>query len=240
MTARPTILLTRPHEKGAALARVLEDAGWRALLWPLTAVETIAAPPDLSRAQAVLFTSAAAAERTGPAGIPAFCVGATTAAAARRAGFADVRDAAGDAAALAALICASLDPQAGPLVLARGADTAFDLAGALGAAGFSVTERVLYAAAPTGPAPARIAEALQCGAVDCALFYSPRAASLFAGRAAPWREGLSRAVAVAISRAVAAPLSQCGFGAVRVASAPTGAAMREQAESLRVELRAKG
>ncbi|SEA46953.1 uroporphyrinogen-III synthase [Rubrimonas cliftonensis] len=224
----PSILITRPGPAAARLAEALSAEGWRPLLWPLHQIVDEGPPPDLSGCQAAFFTSANALRRAtaGPGAPPAFCVGAATAAAARRAGFADVRSAEGDAAALARLAARALDPGAGALAFFRGRDVAADLAGALRAAGFAMREQVVYAAAQAGPPPPEVEAALRGGALSAACFYSPRAAARFAAFAGAWRAGLGCAAAVAISAAAAAPLADAGFGRVIVAERPDGAAMR--------------
>jgi uroporphyrinogen-III synthase len=232
----PGVLITRPEPQARALATALAAEGWWPILWPLMTVAPLATP-DLGGAQAVLLTSANAARLTPAAPIPALCVGAATARAAREAGFADVRSADGDAAALAALARATLDPSAGPLAFVRGETVAGDLAGALRAAGFDVTEHVAYAARPALAAPAAVATALDRGAVAAALFYSPRTAEIFADLCSGWRDALARTTAVAISDAAAAPLAALGFAAVRVAARPDDAAMRDALAATRPKKR---
>lgn len=224
----PSILITRPGTAAARLAEALAAEGWRPLLWPMHEIVDEGPPPDLSGCQAALFTSANALRRAtaGPGAPPAFCVGAATAAAARRAGFAEVRSAEGDAAALARLAARALDPAAGALAFLRGRDLAADLAGALRAKGFAVREQVVYAAAEAGPPPPHVEAALRDGSLGAACFYSPRAAARFAALAGPWRASLGGAAAAAISSAAAAPLAEAGFGRVIVAERPDGPAMR--------------
>jgi uroporphyrinogen-III synthase len=225
VTDGPGVLITRPEPQGRALAAALAVEGWRPILWPLMTVEGLVAP-DLLGAQAVLLTSANAARLTPPAAIPALCVGAATARAAREAGFDDVRSADGDAAALAALARAMLDPSAGPVAFPHGETVAGDLADRLRAAGFVVVEQTVYLTVPARAAPPDVAEALRRGEAAAALFYSPRTARIFADLSADWREGLARTTAVAISAAAAGPLGGLGFAAVRVADRPDDAAMR--------------
>jgi uroporphyrinogen-III synthase len=221
----PAVLLTRSAEDAAPMAARLAAEGWRPLVWPVLEIRPTGARVDLTGAQAVLFTSRRAVAATAAAAIPALCVGAATAAAAQAAGFAPARAADGDAAALAALVAATLDPADGPLVFPRGETVAGDLAGALRARGFAVAETVVYAAAPAAAAPPDLAAALGAGAVRAATFWSPRGAAAFAALAAPWRAGLAATEAVAISAAAAGPLAGLGFAAVAVAARPDAAAM---------------
>jgi uroporphyrinogen-III synthase len=219
----PAVLITRPEAQSRALAAELAAEGWRPLVWPLLTIAPLGRP-DFAGAQAALFTSANAARLAEGAPIPALCVGAATARAAR--GFAETVVAEGDAAALAALARARLDPAAGPLVFARGADVSADLAGALRAAGFAVREQVVYEARPADAAPPEVAGALAGGGLAAALFYSARTAEAFARLAGPWRAALGGAAAVAISAAAAAPLGGAGFARVLTAARPDDAAMR--------------
>ena len=227
----PLALVTRPAARAGALVARLEARGWRTLRWPLLEIVDLAPPAIPDGAQAVLATSASALRRATGDARPMLCVGDATADAARAAGFADVRSAGGDSAALAGLARASLDPHAGPLVFLRGETVAGDLAGALRAAGFTVLERVVYAARDAGPPPAPVAAALAAGAVALAAFYSPRSAATFARHAPAFAAGLRATTAVAISDAAAAPLAGLGFGRLRVAAAPDGAAMLQAVDA---------
>lgn len=221
----PAILLTRPQAEAEKLARDLAAQGWRPMLWPLIEIVTLECASVPSGAQAVIFSSANAVRRVAPAPVVALCVGEATAEAARAAGFADVRSADGDAAALIALARGSLRAKEGPVLIARGENVAADIAGALVEEGFAVREAVVYAARPTRSAPPDIAAALAAGAVNVATFYSARTARIFAGFAAPWRSGLAACGAVAISARAAAELTPLGFGRIVTAERPDGAAM---------------
>lgn len=232
----PTILVTRPEAESATLAARLAASGWRPLVWPALTVRPTGAAPDYAGAQAAVLTSANAA-RHAPAGpVPAYCVGDATAAAARAAGFPEAISAAGDAAALMALLDARLRPEDGPVAVLRGETVAADVAAALRARGFETRETVVYAAAPSDHPPGAVARALAAGELRAAAFYSPRTAAAFADWARRARPPLARATAIAISAAAAAPLDGLGFGAVEVAAAPDGAAMLGAVDSLRAAL----
>ncbi len=240
----PAVLVTRPAADAGPLCARLAAAGWRPLPWPLLEIEAGVGPLPVAGAQALLLTSAnaarAAAGRLGAAPPPALCVGAATARAARAAGLAaECPPGPGDGAALAAWAARRLDPAAGPVLFLRGEAVAGDPAGALRAAGFAVREAVAYAARPATAAPDAVAAALEAGAVDAALFYSPRAAETFAGLADAWRAGLAGTVAVAISAAAARPLARCGFARVTAAGRPDGAAVEAALAALRGEAAAR-
>src|ERR1700755_2220735 len=103
------ILITRPAEDGAEIAQRLAAMGHEALLAPMLTVEFHGgAPLVLEDVQAIVPTSAngvrALAARTSRRDLPLFAVGPQTAAAADQAGFIRVRNAEGDAVALAARV----------------------------------------------------------------------------------------------------------------------------------------
>jgi uroporphyrinogen-III synthase len=172
------IAITRAMPDAESTARLVRDRGATPIVAPLLRIAKCAYDSNVDGAQALLFTSAAGVRAFAPASragaIPAFCVGDATALAARAAGFADVRSADGDAAALAHLALTSLKPAGGPLIHIRGAHVAGDVAGPLQAAGFRVESRIAYTAAPVDALPAAYAET-----VDIILFYSARAALAF-------------------------------------------------------------
>lgn len=203
--------MTRPEPGAADTARRVAALGWRPVLAPALVLAARPAEPPLPKAQALLLTSRAAARAvsSAPPSMPVLAVGEATAAEARAHGFVNVTAAEGDAAALAALAAARLDPAAGPLVLAVGAGYGAELAAALRRHGFRVLRRVVYAAEPAAdlPEPARVALAAE--AVVAALFFSPRSAGCAIAllRAAGLAGTLGRAEALAISPRVAAVLA---------------------------------
>lgn len=130
------VLVTRPEPGAAATAARLAAMGFAPLVLPLTGI-VATPPPGAGPCEAVVATSANAL-RHAPASLVAalrdrrlYAVGAATAEAARRAGFADIAVAAGTAVDLAGLIGAELAPGARLLHLAgreRTAGFAEDLA----------------------------------------------------------------------------------------------------------------
>lgn len=215
------VLVTRPEPGAAETASRLAALGFTPVLAPaLLLTPRPLAPP--AHAQALLLTSRAAARALTPWPIPVLAVGAATAEAARAAGFADVRAAGGDAAALAELCAATLRPAEGPLLLAVGAAYSLDLTALLRARGFRVIRRVVYAAreAPSLPEAAR--DAIAAGQVSHAMFFSPRSAAcsvaLLAG--AGLGAALQGIEALAISPRVAAALETVRWRRIRVARRP--------------------
>ena len=210
MSLRIAITRALPDaEESAARIRAL---GGEAIIAPLLTIIPMAYDTNVEDAQALIFTSIA--------GVRAFpdarrmhakrvlTVGDASAHAAREAGFTDVRSADGDAAALAAMAIATLDPKAGPLIHIRGTHVAGDVAGQLEAAGFKVDRRIAYTAAQAPVLP----EALKAP-LDVVLFYSARAAEAFhslggqsAGRAAACLSpGVAEAAGPGWARVIVAP-----------------------------------
>jgi uroporphyrinogen-III synthase len=224
------ILVTRPAEDGAQIARLLADMGHEAILAPLLTVRIFDGPRlTLEGIQAVLATSAngvrALAARSDARDVPLFAVGPQTAEAAARAGFIRIRNASGDAAALADAVPGWADPKAGPLIHAAGAESSGKLAEALAAKGFQVLRETLYRVDAAAHLPDTAAQALRESSVQAALFFSPRSAGIFAERTR--QAGLSTAgmLAVCISAKTADALHGLTFSQIKVAAAPNQAAL---------------
>jgi uroporphyrinogen-III synthase len=224
------ILVTRPAEDGAEIARRLAELGHEALLAPLLTVAIHdGAPLDLAGVQAVLATSAngvrALARRTTARDFPIFAVGPQTAQAAAEAGFIRIRNADGDAAALADAVPGWADPSAGALLHVVGQEGSGWLAETLTARGFTVRREVLYRVDAAAQLPPAAADALMQGTVQAAMFFSPRSARVFA--ACMTAAGLSTEslIAFCISAATADALEDLPFADRRVAAAPNQAAL---------------
>ncbi len=193
------------------------------MLAPLIEIVPLPAPLDLAGAQGLIFTSANGvdqfAARTDDRSLPAFCVGAMTAAAARRAGFA-ARSADGDVAALAALVAAAFRPGAGHFLHLRGRHAAGALTERLAALGVPARAAEIYDQVPL-PLPDEARDLLARGRAEVLALFSPRTAALFAAeaRAAGW--DLAPVTAVALSAAADAALDAPEPGARRIAPAPT-------------------
>jgi uroporphyrinogen-III synthase len=225
--AEPRILLvTRPRAQAEAFAAALEarlPGRFRPVVAPLIAIAPVAATLDLAGLQGLIFTSANGVERfvalSPERGLPAFCVGAMTAAAARAAGFA-VHSADGDVAALAALVAGAARPGAGAFLHLRGRHAAGDLVGRLAAAGVPTRAAEIYDQAPA-PMPAEAQALLARGAVAAVALFSPRTAGHFAAaaRAAAW--DLGGVTAISLSAAADAGLAGLGLGRRLVAPEPT-------------------
>jgi len=224
------ILVTRPAEDGAEIARLLTDMGHEALLAPLLTIRIFDRPKlTLEGVQAVLATSAngvrALAARSDVRDVSLFAVGPQTAEAATRAGFIRVRNSVGDAAALADAVCGWADPKVGILLHAAGAESGGGLAEGLAAKGFAVRREILYRVEAAARLPDAAIRALEEGSVQAALFFSPRSAEIFADRVA--QAGLSTAglLAVCISAKTATALQPLPFLGIKIAAAPNQAAV---------------
>ncbi|HYM03404.1 MAG TPA: uroporphyrinogen-III synthase [Stellaceae bacterium] len=225
-------LVTRPRDDAASLARALAERGIEAVIEPMLTIAPVAEgarqlAEQLAGVQALLFTSANGVRAFAAASVrrelPVFAVGDASAAAARLADFRSVASAGGDVADLAQLVAARLAPQNGALIHAAGTETAGDLAGALGTAGFTVRRVRLYDAVPVPAlAPDTIA-ALRRGEIGLACFFSPRTAITFARLAAAGNvvDACRGIIAFALSAAVAAALAELPWKSLRIAAAPT-------------------
>lgn len=227
------IIITRPELDAAETARRVTELGHEAVIAPLMTVHMTPGPPlDFAGVQALLLTSAngarALADRMGGhiPDLSVLCVGDATARAAQAAGLANVESAGGDVDDLARLAAARLRPEDGDLLHVAGTKVAGDLAGALGADGFTCRREVLYEARAAESLPEAAQDAIiRCGADDAAcavMLYSPRTAALFRGLAgdAGLDDALGRVTALCLSANVAARAGR-SWGAVRVAPEPT-------------------
>ena len=223
------LLVTRPQPQGDALARRLRALGHEVLTAPLLEIEFLPDPPDMDGVAALLFTSTngvaafsrSVAVRGAVAELPVLTVGGATAEAAQEAGFRAVESAEGDAQDLLALAKARAAGITGGLLHVSGADQAFDLTGALRAAGIDAKRHVAYRAAAAERLPQPVRTSLMKGDMDGVLFFSPRTADSFASLCA--REGLSErcrtltafCLSPAVAEAAALP-----WRTVRIAARP--------------------
>ncbi len=188
---------------------------------PLLAVRNGSVAPGLP-ADAVLVTSRNALPALlAYRGTRLLAVGSATAARAREAGFADVLNADGDAAHLAALASQTV-PTGARLLVAHGRGQGGALIGELRQRGFRVRPRVAYATTPVRQLPEAAAAALSAGSVHAALFLSADTARTFV-RLLPAlaRPLLAEVDALAIGQAAADALSPLPWHRVRVSLRPT-------------------
>lgn len=212
------MLILRPEPGGSATAARARARGLTPVLTPLFEMRAVPwEAPEPGRHDAILFTSAHAPRLAGEGlarllALPAYAVGEASAAAARSAGFADVRAGPADGAAL-------LD-----LAASEGVRHALHLCGRdhipLRHRAIGVERRIVYAAEPVDT-PLEVPP----GAV--VLLHSPRAAARFAGRV-PDRSGIR----VAAISAAAAEAAGHGWAAKAVAHHPSDEALLEVASAL--------
>jgi uroporphyrinogen-III synthase len=226
MAERRNLLLTRPQAQAQAFAAVLEarlPGRFRPVVAPLIAIAPVPSELDLGGLQGLIFTSANGvgqfAARSPERGLPAFCVGEMTAAAARAAGFA-ARSADGDVVALAALVAREAVPGAGGFLHLRGRHAAGDLVGRLAAAGLEARAAEIYDQTPC-PLPEAARSLLAEGRAEVLAFFSPRTARLFAAEARQAGWNLEAATSVSLSLAADAALADLAIGERVVTRAPT-------------------
>lgn len=239
-----TALVTRPREDSEGVAAELAERGLKVMVEPLLTIEAVDAEMDTGGVQGVLATSAngirALAKAWDRRDVPVWAVGDASARVARQLGYTIVESAGGDVDGLAALVAERCDPRAGALLHAAGSVTAGDLAGRLGQSGFAVRRVVLYRAQSAGVLSESLREALADGRVDVALFFSPRTAATFATlvTAAGLGQATARITAYSLSAAVAEKLAALPWAAVRVAAAPTQAALLAAVDDDRADAQA--
>jgi uroporphyrinogen-III synthase len=224
------VLVTRPEDDAARTAQALAARGHTVLVAPLMRVETIERAFGGPFAAVLLTSANAALTQRGRAALthlPAFAVGARTAAAAREAGFAQVESADGALADLVRLVRARRP--GGRLLYLAGEDRAGDLAADLAVHGIAVETAVVYRAVPVDALPADAVRALTGRRIDAVLHYSRRSALTFLHLAT--QAGLLNAILnlahYCLSQDVAAVLRESGAGQVSVAAVPTEAALFE-------------
>jgi uroporphyrinogen-III synthase len=203
------VWVTRARPGADRTARAVADLGHDPIVAPVLEVHDlpVALPPP---SDMLAFTSANAvaawARLTSGRSSPVFAVGDATATAAREAGFADVRSAAGDGAALADLIAKTAPAT---VLWPRAAEIAFDLEAALSGR-VPVRSLPVYETRPTSPPPRPD--------FDAVLIQSPRAARRVA-EILPAEAARGR-LALAVSPAAARPLGALPFKTIRVADRP--------------------
>jgi uroporphyrinogen-III synthase len=226
------VLVTRPHPDDEATAASLRARGFEVLLAPMLRFEPVAFHDDEdARYGAVIVTSANALRGIAPhlAGsgllkLPLFAVGEHTASAARSAGFSHVMAANGDAGGLRDLVAASVKTKelkkASTLLYLAGADLARDLAGELGARGFSVVTHTTYRMSPVASLPREVCEAFAANRIEAVLHYSRRSVRAFldAARAAGVEISALAIPQCCISDGVASVVRDAGAMQVMVAA----------------------
>lgn len=217
-----------PDFTGVQAILITSANGVRALVhWMHRPASPLArSAPKGEVAEAIAAQPRGSEGRRGLLNIPVFAVGPQTTAEARDAGFADVRNADGNARDLARRTAQWTSPERGALLHVCSDEAPGTLVGLLDAAGFSVRRAPLYHIEAASRLPQAAADALAAADLDGAMFFSPRSAAVF-------RDGLARIDAalaaplraLCISAETAAALAPLTFAAVRVAARPNQDAM---------------
>ena len=227
------VLVTRPRPGAEATARRLEAMGLEPLVAPLSETvplpppETLPADPD-----AVAVTSANALRHASPQllegllTLPCFAVGEATAAAARKAGFADVATGSGDAAGLASHVAAALKPDAKLLYLC-GRVRLSDFEGLMAEAGIAVLPLETYDSRPVEDASAHLLRTAGGSAIDAVLLHSATAAAAMADLLAlPALRNLFESTRFyALSPRIATTLGDAGGRQVSISEEPNESAL---------------
>jgi len=220
------VLVTRPQPDDEATALSLRARGFEVLLAPMLRFEPVAFRDDGEAGYgAVVVTSANALRGLAPnlgnsrlLKLPLFAVGEHTAAAARDAGFANVIAAGGDAVALRECVLAGVKrktlKKTSPLLYLAGTDLARDLAGELGARGFTVVTQTTYRMVPVSSLPRETCDAFAANRVEISALSLPQCC-ISAGVAAVVRDAGAGQVVVAAS-----PDENALFGALDRALRP--------------------
>lgn len=223
------LVVTRPQPDADRQAAALRALGHEVTVEPLLHVEFIAADIALDRVQALVVSSRNALRAISETGLladavklPLFAVGGATADLARELGFANTTEGSGSGAALAAVVAAGCDPQAGPILHLAGEQLAADVAGDLEALGFAARVERVYRTVPTEELSAGLRDAIAGRQVDGVLLMSPATARAWASVviAGGCMDAAASLHYFCLSEAVAAPLGTLGAGAVHVAALP--------------------
>lgn len=227
------VLVTRAEADAERTAAALARLGHAAVIAPVTMLRRTGATLPAGRCDAVAATShhAFKADDGVERRLPVFAVGARTAAAARAAGFRDVRVGTGDASDLADLLRLTL-PRPARLLYLAGRDRKPALETALTAAGYEVAVSEVYAAEPADRWPEAAVTALRSGAVESALHYSRRSVDLALALAAcdQLDDAFLLLRHLCLSADAAAPLIERRASAVSVAERPDEEALLDLLE----------
>jgi uroporphyrinogen-III synthase len=181
------VLLTRSMDLAKRTAVRLGELGHEAEILPLAEIRPVGNPIPSGPFDGLVFTSGLGARLFGKRiaekdaeerllHLPAWCVGAATAQAARESGFMNVFEGPGDARSLAGDLTADL-PGASRLLYPCARDIAFDLPTAL--APIAAEQVVIYEAALADPGKSALERALNRCKGGAALMYSERSAAHF-------------------------------------------------------------
>ena len=218
---------TRPEPDATKMAERLCELGHQVLVQPMTRINFLAEPADLTVPAAIVVTSrnAVRALNRWPAArawrdVTVYAVGGATAASARDSGFVDVNIGAGDVTALADMVRGGLDRAAGPILYPTARDRSADLVGMPD--GYTVLTVEAYRGVAATRLDNAVVAAAKVGALDGVVFLSRRTAAIFVNlvNAAGVAGGLRGTRFFALSAAVAEPLADLKPAKILVAARP--------------------
>lgn len=218
------LIVTRAEPGAGETVGRLKQLGLRPVLAPMLSLEPCEHEvlPDLSDISGLVFTSANGvrvfADRASERGLPAWCVGPATAAAARMAGFEQVHESAGNALDLAKFIAANTRPEARPLLHVANRAAAGTLKSELEQAGFRVIFAPLYEMRPADTLPSQVEQIVANEQTAIVLIHSRKGASAFSNLVPP--DTGSALVAIAISEVASEPLRARSLQSIHIAESP--------------------
>jgi uroporphyrinogen-III synthase len=225
------VLVTRPRAAAERTAARLAERGYTPIVAPVLSIARTGEPAPTGPFDAIIATSANAVAALAALdeqarGRPVFAVGERTALAARDAGLPDVRVGRNDGAALATMIEGAL-PRETRLLHIAGRDRKTEPQASLREAGYEVVVWTAYAAVPVERLPDEACLALKQGAIDAALHYSRRSATILLqlARHAEVLEPFLDLRHACLSEDVAEPLRDAGARRVTAAKAPNEEAL---------------
>lgn len=223
------ILVTRAEPGASATMAHLERQGLNALAAPMLSLQPRPQTPlpDDRKIAGLVFTSANGvrvyADRRHDRSLTSWCVGPATAEAARTAGFADIRESAGNAVDLANYIAAQIGPVDAPLLHVANEAATGTLQQTLTALGYDVLFAPIYAMRPADRLPNSVKHLVAHGGPAIVLIHSAKGATAFdhlidAATLQHWH-------LVAISESACAPLATRAANATYIADAPNEAGL---------------
>ncbi len=236
--SEPAVIITRAQPGAAATAARVSHLGLRAIESPALHLRLTDPVPDLplESCAGVLFTSANGVrfflEVSGRRDLTAWCVGPSTSAAAKEAGFADVHNADGNSEDLAALVTRLSNPAGGHLVHIANTAAGDILQSELSRAGFDVRFVGLYAPEDAEHLSDKARAVLSAEKSVCVLIHSAKGAASFAKLCAPFTS--IQITFICVSDKAAGPISH--LGAVEVADRPNEDALLQKLEDWQLAL----
>ncbi len=226
------VIITRAEPGASQTGPRVDALGFKPIVSPALTLQmdpeiTLPSVEDFS---GVIFTSANGAkffaELEDDRSLPAWCVGPSTAAAARDVGFTEVHESTGNAVRLAALIASTIAPPEKPMLHIANAAAKGDLQRELKMRRYRVKFVPLYRAGVAPTLDPVIGKMLKDKVKAIVLVHSAKGANAFV----TLTEGLplSSLILVAISTPAAAPLIEAGLSDAHIATAPNERALLDK------------